>query len=69
MVFYRANYHDAIPVKRRAAKSEVALEKPNLARLRGSLMAIATTVQALGSAAPAYQLLKATAALVGVTLP
>ena len=51
------------------AKIEVALEKPNLARLRGSLMAIATTVQALGSAAPAYQLLKAAAALVGVTLP
>jgi len=51
------------------AKSEVALEKPNLARLRGSLMAIATIVQALGSAAPAYQLLKSAAALIGVTLP
>jgi hypothetical protein len=38
-------------------------------RLQGAFMTIATTVQALGSAAPAYQLLRGAAALFGVTLP
>jgi len=51
------------------AKTELSREHPNRSRLQGAFMTIATTVQALGSAAPAYQLLKGAAALVGVTLP
>ena len=51
------------------AKTEMAREHPNVPRLQGAFMTIATTVQALGSAAPAYQLLKGAAALFGVTLP
>jgi hypothetical protein len=51
------------------ARGEIARDQPNFARLRGSLMAIATTVQALGSASQAYQLIKAAATFVGITLP
>jgi hypothetical protein len=51
------------------AKSELSREQPNVPRLQGAFMTIATTLQALGSAAPAYQLLKGAAALFGVTLP
>jgi hypothetical protein len=51
------------------AKAEMDRNQPNVPRLQGAFMTIATTVQALGSAAPAYQLLRGAAALFGVTLP
>lgn len=51
------------------ANTELKRDNPNFLRLRGALMGIATTVQTLGSAAGAYQALKAAAALVGVPLP
>ena len=50
-------------------KAELAKATPNLLRLRGTLSAIAATVQTLGSAAAAYQLLKGAAALAGLHLP
>jgi len=51
------------------ARKEIQRPSANVARLRGSLVAIATTIQTLGSAASAYQLLKSAAALVGLSLP
>jgi hypothetical protein len=49
--------------------TEVQKPSPNVARLRGALISIATTIQTLGSASAAYALLKAAAAQIGVHLP
>jgi hypothetical protein len=51
------------------ADKEVRARSPNVLRLRGTLSAIASTIQTLGSTAAAYQLLKAAALHVGVQLP
>jgi hypothetical protein len=50
-------------------RNEISKSVPNVPKVRGTLMAIAATVQTLGSAAAAYQLLKGAAALLGVNLP
>jgi uncharacterized protein YdeI (YjbR/CyaY-like superfamily) len=50
-------------------RNEISKSAPNIHRVRGTLMAIATTVQTLGSASSAYQLFKGAAALFGVNLP
>lgn len=49
--------------------TELAKPTPNTLRIRSGLSALATTVQTMGSAAGAYQLLKGAAALFGVHLP
>lgn len=51
------------------AKAEIAKPTPNGLRLKSALSGIATTVQTMGSAAAAYQLLKGAAAIAGVHLP
>lgn len=51
------------------AEAEVACPTPNLVRLRGALSAIAATIQTLGSARSAYELLRGAAALIGLQLP
>ena len=51
------------------ARSELAKPQPNALRMRGALTGIATTIQTLGAAAPAYVLLKGALALLGVHLP
>jgi hypothetical protein len=53
----------------REAQAELLQSNPNMLRVRGVLFGIATTVQTLGSAAAAYQLLRAAAAAVGMQLP
>lgn len=53
----------------REIHAEVSQLSPNVPRLRGLLIGVATTIQTLGSAASAYALLKAAAALIGVYLP
>jgi hypothetical protein len=53
----------------REIRAEVSESSPNVPRLQGLLIAAATTIQTLGSAASAYALLKAAAALIGVHLP
>jgi hypothetical protein len=53
----------------REAQAELSQSNPNMLRVRGMLFSIATTVQTLGSAAAAYQLLRAAAAAVGMQLP
>lgn len=50
-------------------RGELAKESPNMSKVRGALIAISTTIQTLGSAAGAYDLLKGAAALIGVHLP
>lgn len=50
-------------------RSELAKPEPNTLRVRGALTGIATTIQTLGAAAPAYVLLKGALALLGVHLP
>jgi hypothetical protein len=51
------------------ARSEVQKNKPNMLTLRGVLTGIGTTIQTLGTASAAYQLLKAAAASIGLHLP
>jgi hypothetical protein len=51
------------------ASSEVQKNKPNMLTLRGVLAGIAGTIQTIGSASTAYQLLKAAAASIGLHLP
>jgi hypothetical protein len=53
----------------REIRAEVSESSPNVPRLQGLLIGAATTIQTLGSAASAYALLKAAAALIGVHLP
>lgn len=53
----------------RDVRQEMERPEPNSLRIRGALQGIATTVQTMGSAAGAYQLLKGAAALFGLTLP
>lgn len=50
-------------------QAEIRKPSPNRLRLVGALTGLASTVQTLGSAAAAYQILKGAAALVGVALP
>lgn len=50
-------------------EAELARPEPNHGRVQGALSGLASTIQTLGSASAAYQLLKGAAALVGVTLP
>ena len=50
-------------------KDEIQKEKPNAVKLRGGLSALATTIQTMGSAKGAYELLKAGATLFGLHLP
>jgi hypothetical protein len=50
-------------------KKELAKPQPNFLRLRSGLLGIATTIQTLGSAAAAYQLVKGALALLGAHLP
>jgi len=61
----RAQAQDVI----REVQTELAGTQPNVHKIRGLLLAIAIVIQALGSAGPAYGLLKAAAALIGVHLP
>jgi len=49
--------------------TELDKPTPNTLRIRSALSTLATTVQTMGSAAGAYQLLKGAAALLGVHLP
>lgn len=51
------------------ARSEAQKVKPNMMTLRGVLAGIGGTIQTLGSATAAYQLLKAAAASIGLHLP
>lgn len=51
------------------ARNEVQKSKPNMLTLRGVLAGIGGTIQTLGSATAAYQLLKAAAASIGLHLP
>jgi len=51
------------------AEREVDRAKPNVHKIRGALLGIAVTVQALAAAPQAYQLLKGAASLVGLDLP
>jgi hypothetical protein len=53
----------------REIRAEVSEPSPNVPRLQGLLIGAATAIQTLGSAASAYALLKAAAALIGVHLP
>lgn len=53
----------------RETRRELDGSKPNSLRVRAALGALGSVVQTLGSAAPAYKLLKAAASLFGVTLP
>jgi hypothetical protein len=50
-------------------RNELSTSKPNMLRIQGALGGIASSIQTLGSATAAYQVLKAAAALVGVHLP
>jgi hypothetical protein len=49
--------------------TELAKPAPNGLKLRAGMSAVATTIQTLGSAGAAYQVLKGAAALVGLQLP
>jgi hypothetical protein len=51
------------------AHAEVRKERPNPLRLTSILSGIGTAVQTIAAAQPAYQMLKAAAATVGVLLP
>lgn len=53
----------------RETRAELEGKKPNSLRVRAALGALGSVVQTLGSAAPAYNLLKSAAALFGVPLP
>jgi hypothetical protein len=61
----RAQAQDVI----REVQAELAGTQPNVHKIRGLLPAIAITIQTLGSAGPAYGLLKAAAALIGLHFP
>lgn len=50
-------------------RAELEKEAPNPLKLRGALSTLATTIQTLGSARSAYDLLKAAAALFGLHVP
>ncbi len=49
--------------------SESKSTSPNLVRVRGALIGVATAVQTLGSARDAYELIKSAATLLGIRLP
>jgi len=51
------------------AEGELESTRPNLVRLRGLLSGLAASVQTLGSARAAYELLKGPAALIGLQFP
>jgi hypothetical protein len=51
------------------AKSEVGEAEPNMTRLKGALLGIATTIQSVAALRPAYDTLKGALALVGISLP
>lgn len=51
------------------ARQELSKQQPNTLKLRGAISAIATSIQTLGSARAAYDLLKGAASLLGVHLP
>ncbi|HKC81603.1 MAG TPA: hypothetical protein VKB91_10435, partial [Gemmatimonadaceae bacterium] len=53
----------------RETRTELEGKKPNSLRVRAALGVLGSVVQTLGSAAPAYNLLKSAAALFGVPLP
>lgn len=50
-------------------RDELAKPQPNFLRLKSGLVGIATTIQTLGAAAAAYQLVKGALALLGVHFP
>ncbi len=50
-------------------EAEIKREHPNTSKIRGSLISLATTIQASAAAPHAYQLLKGAAALIGLDLP
>jgi hypothetical protein len=50
-------------------REEVQKEVPNMIKVRGAVSTLGATVQTLGSATAAYQLLKGAATLIGVNLP
>ena len=50
-------------------RRELDREEPNPHHIRGALQGIGTTIQTMGSAGGAYQLLKGAAALFGLALP
>jgi hypothetical protein len=51
------------------AREEAGKDSPNISRLRATLSSVASTVQTLGSAPEAYQLLKTAATHIGLYLP
>jgi hypothetical protein len=51
------------------AEQEIRSDRPNIIRVQGALSALATTVQTLGSARAAYELLRGAAAVLGIYLP
>jgi hypothetical protein len=52
-----------------AASAELDKRRPNAALLRSVLSGIATGIQTVAAAQPAYQALRTAAASVGITLP
>ncbi|MEX2374982.1 MAG: hypothetical protein WD942_05265 [Dehalococcoidia bacterium] len=59
---------DALELAAEAA-AEMEKEEPNSLKLRSAFQGLATTVQTLGAASNAYQLLKGAASLLGLVLP
>ncbi len=51
------------------ARQDLEKPQPNPHRIRGTLTTIATSIQTLGAAAPAYALVKGALALMGVHIP
>lgn len=51
------------------SKGEASKSEPNVTRLKGALLGIATSIQSVAALRPAYETLKGALALVGVTLP